>query len=212
MHSRKQRVSSHLARSSSLFAPLHHHPLLPLIRLYYLAVRPSARSPSHTYPPARPSPSRLLLPAPGTTMFPRARSSSSSTDRLAKMPLLRRMSGSSRSPHLSGYTNLDMPSTKRRSRSSRSPKKHHGFTLVIVLLGFLLPPLAVAARFGIGKDFFINVVLTLCGYFPGHVSQVKRGEGTQQLEREAVCRARGGLHQLIYPSVLLFLGSQLLRP
>jgi len=32
-----------------------------------------------------------------------------------------------------------------------------------------LPPLAVAARFGIGKDFFVNSVLTLCGYIPGHV-------------------------------------------
>lgn len=26
---------------------------------------------------------------------------------------------------------------------------------------------AVAARFGIGKDFFVNVILTLCGYIPG---------------------------------------------
>ena len=30
-----------------------------------------------------------------------------------------------------------------------------------------LTPAAVAARFGIGKDFFINVVLTICGYIPG---------------------------------------------
>lgn len=64
-------------------------------------------------------------------------------------------------------------SNKQSSPSSRSPKKHHGFTLLIMILGFLLPPLAVAARFGIGKDFFINVVLTLCGYFPGHVSLAK---------------------------------------
>jgi uncharacterized membrane protein YqaE (UPF0057 family) len=26
---------------------------------------------------------------------------------------------------------------------------------------------AVAARFGIGQDFFINLILTLCGYIPG---------------------------------------------
>ena len=26
---------------------------------------------------------------------------------------------------------------------------------------------AVAARFGIGKDFWVNLVLTLCGYIPG---------------------------------------------
>ena len=28
---------------------------------------------------------------------------------------------------------------------------------------------AVAARFGIGKDFWVNVVLTLCGYVPGRL-------------------------------------------
>lgn len=37
-----------------------------------------------------------------------------------------------------------------------------------MILGFLLPPLAVAARFGFGRDFCINVVLTLMGYIPGH--------------------------------------------
>lgn len=34
--------------------------------------------------------------------------------------------------------------------------------------GWLLPPLAVVVRFGVGRDFFINVILTICGYFPGH--------------------------------------------
>ncbi|SPO26360.1 uncharacterized protein UTRI_03949 [Ustilago trichophora] len=48
-------------------------------------------------------------------------------------------------------------------------KNHYGFTGLIVLLGFLFPPLAVAIRFGIGKDFFINVLLTICGIIPGHI-------------------------------------------
>lgn len=52
---------------------------------------------------------------------------------------------------------------------SSKPRKHHGFTFVIMICGFLLPPLAVAIRFGIGKDFFINIICTLCGYIPGHV-------------------------------------------
>lgn len=39
-----------------------------------------------------------------------------------------------------------------------------------MLLGFFVPPLAVLARFGVGKDFFINILCTICGYFPGHVS------------------------------------------
>ncbi|WVO14276.1 hypothetical protein L204_101908 [Cryptococcus depauperatus] len=49
-----------------------------------------------------------------------------------------------------------------------TPKKHHGFLFVLLILGFLLPPLAVAARFGIGSDFFTNVFLCICGYIPCH--------------------------------------------
>ncbi|ORY33362.1 hypothetical protein BCR39DRAFT_519447 [Naematelia encephala] len=48
------------------------------------------------------------------------------------------------------------------------PKKYHGFQFLLFLLGCLLPPLAVAVRFGIGKDFFINTFLCICGYFPCH--------------------------------------------
>ncbi|KAK8853209.1 hypothetical protein IAR55_003911 [Kwoniella newhampshirensis] len=51
---------------------------------------------------------------------------------------------------------------------SLAPKKHHGFQFVLFLLGFVLPPLAVAVRFGIGKDFFINTFLCICGYIPCH--------------------------------------------
>ncbi|KAF8323308.1 hypothetical protein DL93DRAFT_2038789, partial [Clavulina sp. PMI_390] len=49
------------------------------------------------------------------------------------------------------------------------PKKSHGWAVLIFILGTLFPPLAVAARFGIGKDFWINLPLTICGYIPGHV-------------------------------------------
>jgi len=56
----------------------------------------------------------------------------------------------------------------RKSRNQPKVKRHHGYTVVLFILGSLLPPLAVAARFGIGSDFFINVFCTLCGYFPGH--------------------------------------------
>jgi len=48
------------------------------------------------------------------------------------------------------------------------PKKHHGYTILLFIMGTLFPPLAVAARFGIGKDFWINLFLTICGYIPGH--------------------------------------------
>ncbi|KAI0332138.1 hypothetical protein GY45DRAFT_1321456 [Cubamyces sp. BRFM 1775] len=50
-----------------------------------------------------------------------------------------------------------------------TPRKHHGYAVLLFIFGTLFPPLAVAARFGIGSDFWINVVLTICGYIPGHV-------------------------------------------
>lgn len=51
---------------------------------------------------------------------------------------------------------------------SLKPKRHHGYSVVLFVLGTLFPPLAVAARFGIGGDFWLNLLLTICGYFPGH--------------------------------------------
>ncbi|KAI0341817.1 hypothetical protein BDW22DRAFT_1331809 [Trametopsis cervina] len=49
------------------------------------------------------------------------------------------------------------------------PKRRHGFSVVLFIFGTLFPPLAVAARFGVGADFWLNLVLTLAGYIPGHV-------------------------------------------
>ncbi|KAF8681202.1 Proteolipid membrane potential modulator [Rhizoctonia solani] len=54
-------------------------------------------------------------------------------------------------------------------RHKIKPKRHHAYTVFIFVIGFLLPPFAVAARFGIGKDFWINVLLTICGYVPGQI-------------------------------------------
>ncbi|KAH7889692.1 hypothetical protein F5I97DRAFT_1800297 [Phlebopus sp. FC_14] len=47
-------------------------------------------------------------------------------------------------------------------------KRYHWYAVVLFIMGTLFPPLAVAARFGIGKDFWINLFLTICGYIPGH--------------------------------------------
>lgn len=38
-----------------------------------------------------------------------------------------------------------------------------------VILSILLPPLGVFFEVGIGKHFWINIVLTLFGYIPGIV-------------------------------------------
>ncbi|KAL1686381.1 hypothetical protein GGG16DRAFT_64338 [Schizophyllum commune] len=49
-----------------------------------------------------------------------------------------------------------------------TPRRHHGYAVLLFIMGTLFPPLAVAARFGIGKDFWLNLLLTICGYIPGH--------------------------------------------
>ncbi|KAG6890693.1 hypothetical protein C0995_005066 [Termitomyces sp. Mi166 len=54
------------------------------------------------------------------------------------------------------------------SKVDLKPKRHHGYAVLLFIMGTLFPPLAVAARFGIGKDFWLNLLLTICGYIPGH--------------------------------------------
>jgi len=58
-----------------------------------------------------------------------------------------------------------MPSSKI---SKLKPKRYHGYAALLFIFGTLFPPLAVAARFGIGSDFWLNLLLTICGYIPGH--------------------------------------------
>lgn len=44
--------------------------------------------------------------------------------------------------------------------------------LVRVLLAILLPPLGVFLQVGIGKHFWLNILLTLLGYIPGLVHAI----------------------------------------
>ncbi|ORY59420.1 hypothetical protein BCR35DRAFT_309279 [Leucosporidium creatinivorum] len=55
-----------------------------------------------------------------------------------------------------------------KSRKELKPKTHHFFYVLVWLAGWIAPPVAVLIRFGIGRDFFINILCTICGYFPGH--------------------------------------------
>lgn len=41
-----------------------------------------------------------------------------------------------------------------------------------IIIAIILPPLAVALSSGIGKDFFINVLLTLLGWIPGVIHAI----------------------------------------
>ncbi len=38
-----------------------------------------------------------------------------------------------------------------------------------ILLAILIPPLAVALKFGITREFWINLLLTILGYLPGMI-------------------------------------------
>jgi uncharacterized membrane protein YqaE (UPF0057 family) len=39
--------------------------------------------------------------------------------------------------------------------------------LLKIILAVFLPPLGVFFEVGLGKHFWINIVLTLCGFLPG---------------------------------------------
>ncbi|MEM8721438.1 MAG: YqaE/Pmp3 family membrane protein [Cyanobacteria bacterium P01_G01_bin.39] len=44
--------------------------------------------------------------------------------------------------------------------------------LIRIILSILIPPLGVFLQVGIGKDFWINILLTLLGYIPGLVHAI----------------------------------------
>lgn len=44
--------------------------------------------------------------------------------------------------------------------------------LVRIILAILLPPLGVLLQVGLGKHFWLNILLTLLGYIPGIVHAV----------------------------------------
>ena len=44
--------------------------------------------------------------------------------------------------------------------------------IVRIIAAILLPPLGVFLQVGIGKDFWINILLTFLGYIPGIVHAV----------------------------------------
>ncbi len=44
--------------------------------------------------------------------------------------------------------------------------------LIRILIAILLPPLGVFLQVGLGKHFWLNILLTLLGYVPGIVHAV----------------------------------------
>ncbi|WP_064654741.1 YqaE/Pmp3 family membrane protein [Rhizobium sp. WYCCWR10014] len=44
--------------------------------------------------------------------------------------------------------------------------------VVRILLAIILPPLGVFLQVGIGLHFWLNILLTLCGYLPGVIHAI----------------------------------------
>ncbi len=44
--------------------------------------------------------------------------------------------------------------------------------IVRIVIAIILPPLGVFLQVGLGKDFWINILLTLLGYIPGLVHAI----------------------------------------
>ena len=44
--------------------------------------------------------------------------------------------------------------------------------VVRILIAILLPPLGVFLQVGIGLQFWLNILLTLCGYIPGIIHAI----------------------------------------
>ena len=44
--------------------------------------------------------------------------------------------------------------------------------LIRIIIPIFLPPLGVFLQVGLGKDFWINILLTLLGYVPGLVHAI----------------------------------------
>jgi uncharacterized membrane protein YqaE (UPF0057 family) len=61
---------------------------------------------------------------------------------------------------------------ERNRRLERATKGRHRMDLLRIIVAILLPPLGVFLQVGIGKQFWINVLLTILGYIPGIVHAV----------------------------------------
>ena len=44
--------------------------------------------------------------------------------------------------------------------------------IIRILLSILLPPLGVFLQVGLGAQFWINILLTILGYFPGVIHAI----------------------------------------
>ena len=44
--------------------------------------------------------------------------------------------------------------------------------IIRIILAIILPPLGVLLQVGLGLHFWLNIILTICGYLPGIIHAV----------------------------------------
>ena len=61
---------------------------------------------------------------------------------------------------------------RRTYLTQKSDRERFRMDLLRIIIAILLPPLGVFLQVGIGKQFWINILLTILGYFPGIIHAV----------------------------------------
>ena len=57
-------------------------------------------------------------------------------------------------------------------QTQAQPKSSTFADVLRIILAIILPPVGVLLQVGLGMHFWLNIVLTLCGYIPGLVHAV----------------------------------------
>ncbi len=61
---------------------------------------------------------------------------------------------------------------RSKDRGRTDERRKVPMDVLRIIIAILLPPLGVFLQVGIGKQFWINVVLTILGYIPGIVHAI----------------------------------------
>jgi uncharacterized membrane protein YqaE (UPF0057 family) len=61
---------------------------------------------------------------------------------------------------------------RRIKRLDQASTERLSMDLLRIVIAILLPPLGVFLQVGLGKQFWINVVLTILGYVPGIIHAI----------------------------------------
>ena len=67
---------------------------------------------------------------------------------------------------------LGVPIRPASPRLVKPDTRRYLMDLLRIIVAILLPPLGVFLQVGIGKQFWINVLLTILGYIPGIIHAV----------------------------------------